>query len=517
MMSRRACDLDAKLKVTLLELKKSNELNKALLQERDESEIEIKLMSDKYVALKNDLVKISTDFEVLHIEKEKLQEIVNKYDLCRDTYESALQKITHLERHLEEVQSQNKSLLDHRRLSSYNETMDLYTEMLNTTSDQTSALPLVTIDLTNTPSSYSPNKVPINSSKKLKKYVKLNKFIRKSENLVKSHKKCLKSIITRKQKIDLSIELNNCKEKIYNKDLEIDELSQKIKLLENSLSNLSLKYESAKNEIHEYSDQLDNLIKLGNYNMERFVSLTDRCHCNSPESDNYIQPSHHNQLNIDISSVTEPDVSCLPTRNSTKVNKCSTVHETIRRTIVYSDEFGKDLGSLLSNCLSQQVINNCFPGSGIYKIIKNIVNEKYDIHTTLVIALGNCLHMRKSDIVNLIKSLYNIVELGIGKILLCAFPYSQSLTNEQNKFIYSINNLIYSMTYHCNDIFYFESNKFVTNYYMTGGNFYLPKKQKKTIASLLAYNIYDPIISSITGLISNISNYTNNVTCVNLN
>ncbi|XP_059059896.1 uncharacterized protein LOC131853098 [Achroia grisella] len=157
-----ACDLDAKLKVTLLELKKSNELNKALLQERDESEIEIKLMSDKYVALKNDLVKISTDFEVLHIENEKLQEIVNKYDLCRDTYESALQKITHLERHLEEVQSQNKSLLDHRRLSSYNETMDLYTEMLNTTSDQTSALPLVTIDLTNTPSSYSPNKVPIN-------------------------------------------------------------------------------------------------------------------------------------------------------------------------------------------------------------------------------------------------------------------------------------------------------------------------------------------------------------------
>lgn len=38
-MSRKPCDLDAKLKVTLLELKKSNELNKALLQERDESEI----------------------------------------------------------------------------------------------------------------------------------------------------------------------------------------------------------------------------------------------------------------------------------------------------------------------------------------------------------------------------------------------------------------------------------------------------------------------------------------------
>ncbi|XP_059052249.1 uncharacterized protein LOC131846848 [Achroia grisella] len=150
-----SCDLDAKLKVALVELKKTQDLNKVLLQEQDDSEIEMKSLFNKYVALKGELVNINVFCEDLRVDRDRLQEIVNEYDHCRDTYESNLQRITHLERHLEEAQAHSESMLEHKRVSSYNNTLDLYTELLNVTCDQKSTQPLVTIDLTNTPSSNS--------------------------------------------------------------------------------------------------------------------------------------------------------------------------------------------------------------------------------------------------------------------------------------------------------------------------------------------------------------------------
>ncbi|XP_059058147.1 uncharacterized protein LOC131851643 [Achroia grisella] len=86
-----------------------------LTDERDDSEIEMKSLFDKYVALKGELVNINVFCEDLRVDRDRLQEIVNEYDHCRDTYESNLQRITHLERHLKEAQAHSESMLEHKR------------------------------------------------------------------------------------------------------------------------------------------------------------------------------------------------------------------------------------------------------------------------------------------------------------------------------------------------------------------------------------------------------------------
>ncbi|XP_059046387.1 uncharacterized protein LOC131841979 [Achroia grisella] len=472
----------------------------------------MKSLFDKYVALKGELVNINVFCEDLRVDRDRLQEIVNEYDHCRDTYESNLQRITHLERHLKEAQAHSESMLEHKRVSSYNNTLDLYTELLNVTCDQKSTQPLVTIDLTNTPSSNSCTS-QFNSVNKLKKYIKINKFIKKSEKLVRTHTKCLKSINIRRQKLDLLQELQNCKTNLHDKDLEQNKLKSKIQELESLLYNLTNKYECAQHEINNYSKSLDKLIELGNYNMERFTSLTEKCCCETPESPKSCQYSPNGNNNKSITSVlTESITPCSNLLNSNlslKTDNCNVAP--VRRTIIYSDEYGKGLGRSLSESLSQHVINNCLPGASLPNILNKVVNGRYDKLTTLVIALGNCLNVKKSHVIKLVNSLLNIAELGIGKIILCAFPYCHSLTIEQNKFIYYINNLIYNMTCRHNDFLFFDSNKFVTNFCMTGDRFYLPKKQIRNIASLLAYNINDPIISNIMGCTNPISSICTNV------
>uniref|UniRef100_S4PPS7 Uncharacterized protein n=1 Tax=Pararge aegeria TaxID=116150 RepID=S4PPS7_9NEOP len=61
---------------------------------------------------------------------------------------------------------------------------------------------------------------------------------------------------------------------------------------------------------------------------------------------------------------------------------------------------------------------------------------------------------------------------------------------------------------HSEAVFYFDVNKFISPLLLTRDTFYLSKKCKQHIASLLAYNLNDTVTSVVTKSIDNFTNCT---------
>ncbi|PZC86806.1 hypothetical protein B5X24_HaOG201665 [Helicoverpa armigera] len=97
MMTRSAALLDGKLRDTLKELESSKNLCAQLLQERDDSEVEVKRIVDKNTDLKNQLAELHIQHMDILDQHNHLRQLVSNYQECHDTHELALRRISELE------------------------------------------------------------------------------------------------------------------------------------------------------------------------------------------------------------------------------------------------------------------------------------------------------------------------------------------------------------------------------------------------------------------------------------
>ncbi|KAJ8736279.1 hypothetical protein PYW08_006935 [Mythimna loreyi] len=89
MMTRGATvrDINNKLNAALKELEVSRKTCSDLLQEREESEVEVKKLVDKNTQLKRQLVEMHTQHEDILDQHNHLRRLVSEFQECRDTHD----------------------------------------------------------------------------------------------------------------------------------------------------------------------------------------------------------------------------------------------------------------------------------------------------------------------------------------------------------------------------------------------------------------------------------------------
>lgn len=149
------------------------------------------------------------------------------------------------------------------------------------------------------------------------------------------------------------------------------------------------------------------------------------------------------------------------------------------------------------------------PQTSYNQIMASITRNEYDPNAIITVLIGNSLNVKKDDITD---SVTNLLKLNCKKIILCAFPYFEHLSNRQNNYIHMLNNYMHFIVSHYSDKFiFFDTNIFVDKLRSTRDTVYLPISFRRQIARLLALNINPDIISmSKSSIISTtISNSTN--------
>lgn len=343
------------------------------------------------------------------------------------------------------------------------------------------------------------------SNKKLKKYIRLHKFIKKKQNLLKKYKTYQTCTRLRTEKIRLTAELNLCHKSITtNNEKFINDtnvLNKQITNLKYSLYEMDKKYETAKNEISSHILAFNDLLSTCYENEQKFKSLmghinnSNRMHMD--ENDEFcsstIQKNSHTQ---DQTAEIEEEIhfrnSCLTHKNcnTSSVNP-EIIKQVSSNVVLFTDQIGVGMGSTLQSCLTQKVINKCYPGNNFINIAKHLLREHSTNNTINILFIGNSLNVRKNDLTKLIDTLVSSYNNGTrkGNTMLCAFPYSKSLSAEQNQRIYYMNLLMYNLARHLNDIIFFDTNNFIKNFILTEDTLYLSYFYKKQIANLLGYNI----------------------------
>lgn len=87
-------------------------------------------------------------------------------------------------------------------------------------------------------------------------------------------------------------------------------------------------------------------------------------------------------------------------------------------------------------------------------------------------------------------------------------PYCSNVTAHHNKCIHNMNTHLYNITCrHSDAILLIDLNTFIQKFILTQDTMYLSKRYLTQIATLVAYNIYDPIVTNIIG--NKVSNATN--------
>lgn len=180
--------------------------------------------------------------------------------------------------------------------------------------------------------------------------------------------------------------------------------------------------------------------------------------------------------------------------------------ETKRQTIMFSDKLGEGMGALMTSYLNQPILNHCFPGASIKQITSHLRNYNFnDTSTTIILCLGSSLNVTKAQVMTIMA----LTKKGVDKVIVCAFPYSKCMTHKENENAHYLNNLIYKLTFRYKKFLFFDSNRFISNSKLTQYTLYLPYNKKIHIAKLLAYNISDSVINSLTNN-SNCIDFHNN-------
>ncbi|PZC86188.1 hypothetical protein B5X24_HaOG211349 [Helicoverpa armigera] len=139
-------DLEDKLRATLKELETTKNLCAQLLQEREDSEVEVKNVVDKNTVLKNDLAELHIQHMDLLDQHNHLQQVLSSFHECSDTHELTLRRIQELELELKEAHNTISQLEVTKHSEQAVETQSLFTKLVGSTHAVCS--PAVTIDLT---------------------------------------------------------------------------------------------------------------------------------------------------------------------------------------------------------------------------------------------------------------------------------------------------------------------------------------------------------------------------------
>lgn len=467
-------DLELKLKSTLEELIRVKELNSRLIQERDECEVEIKTIIDKNSVLKNELAELDIQCEDIRSHRDQLLDIVSSYDECEE-HISALSRIQVLEQQLRAANLQIEEFQQVQQAKDCNNTLSLYNELLHSGNSDS-----VTIDLT----SDSENVDYKVSNNKFKMYNKINRHINKINKKLVSNKKQLKTCLSKtKQTHNLRLLCtdleNQLSETIQNRDRDVLSLNLMITNLKSELSDLSSKYKLSEREMSENELTLNKIISLGKQNLEAIEALD---YSNCPKC---LQSSD--------------SISIVRSKNSCSE---SSVIDLVPTTYVFSDRIGSNLGSLLSNKLEHKTVNICMPGASYVQIVERMGSLTYKEMDNIIVFVGNSIGVKISHIIS---SFEVLNQLYVNKVLVCGFPYSNKMSFEHNKYVHKLNNTIHNCTFGLRDrVSLFDTSKFINSksFILTKYNMYLSKYIKDEIATLLAYNLHNYVIPSITSICS---------------
>lgn len=514
--TRRAAAVEEQLKLknALRELKSLKDLNDQLLREREDSEVELTAIIAKNTKLKAELADLNSAHALVLEERDELHEAVSSFNSCINTYDEALTKISMLENELSRAHKTIDDLQSQLQNYETQSTNNLYNEVLASSS----SVPEMIVDLTCDSDSKPPRKqdgIRLNSHKKLKKYIRISKLINKTKKSIKMQKAHSTNIALHKERFHLLNKLHTyCStwaevRKKYEGDIR--SLNEEISVLNNSLKNISMKYEMSQGQLDEQVLAADELLALGTYNLARFESLRNKCQCISEvPTDSKINNSMllPDSLGTCLEGCT---IKCAAEVPSGLSGNLSANPE--KQTIIISDKLGRDFGSCISYYMQHSVINRCSPGATLDYLLNTLCEENLDCNKNVIILFGDSLKVKRSQIIKCVEKLVQLNTKTKCKFFMCAFPYSSSLTQKQNQHIHMLNLMMYNLTYrHSDAIFCFDINKFTSKFILTGENMHLPKRCKLLLASLLAYNIHDSVTSSVT---MSFDSYTNSTLSTN--
>lgn len=461
--------LGMQLKATLEELQASKAFCEQLLQERNDNEAELQKILDKNTVLRNELVE--NDFKLSDATGEllRLQNLVDSFNQCASTHEVALKRITHLEEELGAANDELNYFRKERECYDASITQNLYQEIVG-----------------NENTKDGKKYIFFNSSAKLKKYVKINRYIRRTQKLVKSqpiHKKYLS------MKLELSVmkeRVKHCDIELGNYDLHTQNLNAELGRLKDKLEATSSLYLATQKEVREHVSAFSQLLEECKHNEERYNSLINSnfCACGyTPQP----APTADVRLGVPLGSV-ESSPPVLDTHSPN--------HVSYPKTIIYSDQIGSGMGSMLGNKIHQNVTNFCYPNISINQLCDLLSKESFDNRTTLVIMIGSSYSVDKSGVDKLISTINIIEESGIHKIILCALPYFQKPSYYNNRIAY-LNSLMYNAICFNGKIHFFDLNKFIKRFMLTSEGVFLSRKYFLTLVDLLAFNIEPNTCSGI--------------------
>lgn len=486
MMTRKALSRqeESQLQLTLQELKVSKELINQMNREREENEQELLDVLNRNSALKKDMAELHTQTVELARERDRLQLLIDGFDQCQNEYEQALRLISRLEQELCEANNCIFELESSKAHISAVQNQSLFDELVGSAPDMVSASfsnNQTVIDLTNDESigCKCPKTNLKLSNKKLKKYIKINRYICKTKKLINKNKTSFKYAKNAKDRLQLIEQLDVCSSIIeenrivYENNLKT--MTNKIKNLHDSLNKMTQNYESSKNEIGEYILALKHLSCTSSGAQEN-----NRCRSSLSGASGRIVPE-----TLPDQSVCEPLLSSLCNNSDCTNENNSCTKKSCSKLVMFCDELGKNLGQLLQKNTRESIINYCKPGSTIDEIMKSIVKHKFNEDTNLIILIGNRGNVSKNQLMTYCNTLCS---LKVKKIVMFTFPYSKSLPQVENNFRYNLNLSLNTMAYHSSQMLHIiDINKLLKNIILTKDKYYLPTYCKRQLALSLSF------------------------------
>lgn len=508
-MTTRKMALEMKLQKVQNELKDSKALNERLVDERYANESEIKKLKAKTHQLQEKILFLRTTYDEAQVDLDRLQKQVDSSEALHLQLEAAKDRNIHLEEQLQEAQEQLSSIFREKEESMHAISLQHELTFAEFGSTQSTAM---------------------TSGNKIKKYIKLGKFMSKTRQNIKLLKVAQKKQPNRIKRVALLQRAEGLEDALLNTNTRLYDANRQIEYLQSCLSNLSCQYEDSQKQLQESLAATTELLELENQNRELMALLlgdNELASALSPSTNPTLE-ENLDQRNSDLLCTTleSEDIPAPSTpigRLSLKSPPPKTPLQTptqedslARKTIVFSDRLGTNFGSVLNNCLHQQVTNMCYPDMTFCDIVKKICHFNFDKHTTVVIMVGNSFKLNSSELDKSFDILLNIIKKSQCKLILCALPYLTDYSEAQKKRIYKLNLQFYNLTCRHSDVIsYFDINKFIYKYTLTRDTLYLSNRIKRQLATLVAYNIFDPVIGSITQTIPII--HVSNITNINLN
>lgn len=464
-------EVEAKLKLALQKLEQTMDINSKLLLEREESELEISKVIDKNTQLKSQLLSKDTELADLLDQQKHLQTISDTHTQCEVVLEEAFGNIRALQKKLAESQvniGQMQQIINQRDQTKI---LDLYDQLIN-------QKPVVTIDLT----SFSEDTNHTNEGMSVRKCNKRKHVRRKKGKQNTKYKNVILGL--RKDRVKLKKEISDYEYIMDNYEQNYSENTGKIKRLESDLQNMHYKYYLAQSEIKERIAAIDELLRVSSYNLELAESIVDGA-VNIAEdlSEGSTQPF---LLQSPVSYLSSKQAG----KTSTKEREIAS-HVTDGTVKVFCDSIGVDFGSILINHTNSLVINHCLSNTSYSHLIDQVLNEKHEKGTDIVIMMGDSTSVTKVQLTHSIEKLLKVLSLGsVGKIVISAFPYSNRLSVKQNQRIHKLNNILNNLiAFNCygNELTFFDINKYIYNFILTPSTLNLSKTQKHDLANILSF------------------------------